>query len=74
MIRLLGGPHNYLLTALSGAYVNRDIIKAYESRTGWLWQSHGDCTITLEKCNTTEAKYNAMDKDILLLLCDVMEK
>ena len=69
VVRGHAGRYNYLVSLLTGKKINRSIIKDYESRTTWLWQGWID-NITGKggKCTEEEAKYNAMDKDLLWVL------
>ena len=69
--RLYMGKFNYLVQLLTGKKLNKSIIKDYESRVGWMWQSWMDnITGNNEKCTKTEAKHNALDKDILWKMYD----
>lgn len=72
IVRGHAGKFNYLVALLTGKKINKSMIKGYESRRAWIWQSWID-NITgrqVFKCTPTEAKYNALDKDLLWKLYD----
>ena len=74
-IREHAGRYNYLVSLLTGKKVNKSIIKDFIPRRGWIWQSWIDNSTGehINKCTKEEAKYNAMDKDLLWVLWEKLD-
>lgn len=74
LTRVAAGKFNYMIALLTGKKINKSLIKDYKPRLGWIWQGHIDSIRGQDKfCTSEEAKYNAMDKDLLWVLWDKLD-